>query len=523
MLDVLIHNGRVIDGIGNPWFHAGVGVENGRIRILREDLSSIEAARNIDADGMVVCPGFIDMHTHSGLMLLHQPRNEPKIHQGVTTELIGVDGNSYAPLTSEEDFDQFLLLNAGIDGSPPLPKRWSTVDEYLSLFNRRVANNVAYVIGNSPLRINAMGWDNRRPTGEEIEAEKTLLRQGMEEGAFGMSTGLTYPPGSFADTNELIELCQEVNRLGGIYVTHVRYTLGDQFLDPYKEAIHIARASGVPLQISHFHSPLPGGARKLLALLDEALDDGLDVTYDSYSYPYSSTRLESVLPEWAHEGGVDHLLEMMSHKKSRQRMAADLSVRAPSWDSVLVTNFTKPHNRRWEGKSVAAIADGLDMTILDAVCDLLLEEDMNLCYTADNGNPVNIREFFKHPNHMVGSDGLLIGDHINPRTYGCFPRVLGEFVREDGLLTLTDAVRRMTSFPAQRLGLSDRGRLANGMMADLVVFDPKTVGTKATLEDPKQLPDGIPYVLVNGQLVVDRGVHTGATPGVALRHKVNTV
>ena len=246
MLDVLIHNGRVLDGTGSPWFHAGVGIADGRIRILRGDLSSVDAARNIDADGMIVCPGFIDMHTHSGLMLLHEPRNEPKIHQGITTELIGVDGNSYAPFTSENDFEQFLLLNAGIDGSPPLPKRWSTVDEYLSLFNRKVANNVAYVIGNSPLRISAMGWENRRPAGDELELEKALLRQGMEEGAFGLSTGLTYPPGSFADTNELIELCREVHRLGGIYVTHVRYTLGDQFLDPYKEAIHIARASGVP-------------------------------------------------------------------------------------------------------------------------------------------------------------------------------------------------------------------------------------------------------------------------------------
>ncbi len=517
MLDILIHGGRVIDGTGSPWFRAAVGIEGDRIQLLRGDVSSVEARRWIDAKGMVVCPGFIDMHSHSGLMLLHHPRNEPKIHQGITTELIGVDGNSYAPFSSDKDFKQFAMLNSGIDGTPPADKKWSSVGEYLSKLDGKVACNVAYVIGNSPLRISAMGWEDRRATGEEMENQKMMLRQGMDEGAFGISTGLTYPPGGYADTDELVELSSEVARHGGIYVTHVRYTLGDQFLDPYREAIEIGRRSGVPVQISHFHSPRPGGALELLKLVDQAHAEGLDVTYDSYPYPYSSTRLESVLPDWAHSGSVDGFLELIASKKGRRELQDSLTLRAPSWDAVLVTNFSRPHNRHWDGKSVMAIAEGLGKSIVDTICDLLLDEELALCSVNLGGNPMNIREFFKHPAHMVGTDALLIGDHINPRTYGTFPLVLGDFVREEGILELSQAVRKMTSFPAQRLGLMDRGLLRDGMKADVVVFDPDTVGSRATLEEPHILPDGISYVLVNGQVVVDNSRHTGALPGVALR------
>ncbi|MBI2872048.1 MAG: D-aminoacylase [Chloroflexi bacterium] len=518
MLDLLIKSGLVMDGTGNQGYPAAVGVEGETVRILRRDVSSVQAAKTIDATGMVVCPGFIDMHAHSGLMALHQPRHEPKVRQGVTTELIGVDGISYAPLPTPEDFDSLLLLNAGLDGSPPLPRRWSTVAEYLSLFDDRVACNFAYLIGNSALRISTMGWDDRRPTGEELETMRSLVRQGMEEGAFGISTGLTYPPGGYADTSELVELSREVARLGGIYVTHVRYTLGDQFLDPYREAIEIGRQSGVAVHISHLHNPRPGGARRLLALVDDALLEGLDVTYDSYSYPYSSSRMEAVLPDWAHDGGPDRLLELMRSPEGRRRMAESLTVRAPSWDAVLVTNFSRPHNQRWDGKSLAAIAEGLGKSIIDTLCDLLLEEEMRLSYVILGGNPLNIREFFRHPAHMVGSDALLFGDHVNPRSYGCFPLVLGDFVREEQVLELAQAIRKMTSFPAQRLGLHDRGILRDGMKADIVVFDPRTVRANATLAEPCRYPDGIEYVVVNGKTVVEKGQHTGRLPGRALRY-----
>ncbi len=520
MLDVLIANGKVIDGTGSPWLSGAVGVEGGRIRMLRGDVSGVEARRVIDATGKVVCPGFIDMHAHSGLVVLSNPRHEPKVHQGVTTELIGIDGNSYAPFTSAEDFDAYVLLNAGLDGRPPEGMRWSSVAEYLALFDGTTSCNFTYVIGNSQLRIAAMGWDDRRATAEELAAMRALIRQGMEEGAYGISTGLTYPPGSYADTAELIELCKEVAALGGIYVTHVRYPIGDHFYDPFREAVQIGRHSGVPVHISHFHNVRPGGARRLVKVVDDAREEGLDVTYDSYSYPFTSTRLESVLPEWAHSGGPGPLMELMRSSDGRARMAEDLSVRASSWESVLVTNFNLAHNKRWDGMSVAAIAEGLGKPVVDTLCDLLLEENMDLCYITVGGNVLNIREFFRHPAHMVGSDALLIGEHVNPRTYGNYAIVLGDFVREEGNLLLEEAIRKMTSFPAQRLGLPDRGVLRDGMVADIVVFDPETVRAPATLEEPKQLAEGVDHVLVAGVPVIDGGRHTGATPGMALRHRV---
>ena len=243
MLDLLVRDGMIIDGTGNPGFYGAVGVEGERVRILRGDLAGVEAARVIDAKGNIVCPGFIDMHAHSGLVMLAEPHHEPKVRQGVTTELIGVDGNSYAPFHSHEDFLRFVELNSGLDGNPPLAgKKWSTVDQYLSMFTDHVAVNVAYILGNSPVRICAMGWDDRRPSAKELANMQAILREGMEEGAFGMSTGLDYPPGSYADTAELIELSREAMRLGGIYHTHVRYSLGDRFLDPFKEALEIGRA-----------------------------------------------------------------------------------------------------------------------------------------------------------------------------------------------------------------------------------------------------------------------------------------
>ena len=275
MLDLLIAGGLVIDGTASPGYYAAIGVDGDRITILRGDTAAVKASRTVDATGKVVCPGFIDVHAHSALTILADPMHMPKVHQGVTTELIGIDGNSYAPFESPDDLERFIQLNAGLEGRPDLPTRWSTVSEYLALFDRKVAVNIAYIVGNSPLRIGTVGWYNRRADRKEIENMKSLLRESMEEGAFGLSTGLDYPPGSYADTDELVELSAEAARLGGIYHTHVRYLLGDQYLDPFREAIEIAMRSGVALHITHlFRRPFnPGGARPLLDLGEVLLQD----------------------------------------------------------------------------------------------------------------------------------------------------------------------------------------------------------------------------------------------------------
>lgn len=519
MYDLIIRNGRVYDGTGNDWIKADVAVRGDSLKLLRGDTAAVPASRTIDATGKVVCPGFIDMHAHSGLVILSHPRHEPKVRQGITTEMIGVDGNSYAPMLNAEDLEHFIDLNAGLDGRPPNGLRWSTVDDYLHLFHEKVAVNVAYIIGNSPLRISAMGWDDRRPTEGEAKRQLGLVARGMEEGAWGISTGLTYPPGSFATTEELVDLSRIADRYGGIYVTHVRFTLGDRHVDPIQEALDIGAGSGIPVHISHFNSgwPFPGAHRKLLEMVDERRSTGLQVTADVYPYVYSSTRLESLLPDAAHDGGMPKLIERMTDEAWRARLAADPAMQRRDPSKTLVANFSLAKNKRLEGMTLAAIMDTLGKSLVDTLCDLLLEEDFNLVQIGTNGNPVNVRKFLEHPTTMLGSDALLIGDAVSPRTYGAAPTMLGDLVREEGLLTMADCIRKLTSLPAQTLGLPDRGLLRDNYKADVVVFDPQTVSSPATIDDPKQFPIGIDYVLVNGAVVVDQGEHTGALPGRALR------
>jgi N-acyl-D-amino-acid deacylase len=519
MVDLLIHGGLIVDGTGNPGFYADIAVEGERVRVLRGDTRAIEAGRRIDATGHVVCPGFIDMHAHSGLVILAEPEHEPKVRQGVTTELIGVDGCSYAPFSSHDDFLRFVQVNSGLDGNPRLPGRWSTVEQYLDMFSQRVAVNVVYIVGNSPLRIGGLGWDDRPATRDELANMRALLRTAMEEGAFGMSTGLDYPPGSYADTAELTELSREAARLGGIYHTHVRYSLGDRFLDPFREALDIGRGSDVPVHITHFYhrTTSPGGASRMLDLVEGARESGLDVTFDSYPYNLSSTRLTILLPQWTHDGGPENLMEVLRDPKNRAKLRQDMGPRASSWGDMWLTNFKKQANHRFEGRSIQQTADMLDRDPVDVVCDLLVEEALEVSYVSAGGNLATLPKFVSHPLSMVGSDALLIGDFPSPRTYGCFPIILSEFVREERFMALPDAIRKMTSFPAQRLGLPDRGLLRDGFKADVVVFDPKTVKTPATRTQPKQFPVGIDYVIVNGKVVVDGGRHTGVLAGRALR------
>src|SRR5262250_1106977 len=402
MLDLLIRGGLIIDGSGNPGFYGAVAVEDERVRILRGDTAGIEAGRVIVATGRVVCPGFIDMHAHSGLVILAEPQHEPKVRQGITTELIGIDGNSYAPFHSHDDFLKFVQINSGLDGNPRLPGRWSTVEQYLDMFTRRVAVNIAYIVGNSPLRIGAMGWDDRPATRDELANQRALLRTAMEEGAFGMSTGLDYPPGSYADTAELVELSREAARLGGIYHTHVRYSLGDRFLDPFKEALDIGRQSGIPIHITHFYqrTTSPGGATRMLGLVEDAREEGMDVTFDSYPYPLSSTRLLIVIPQWAHNGGPEHLKEVLRTPEMRDRMRQEMGPRASSWQDMWLTYFKRPEHHRYEGRSIAQVAEMMGKDEVDAMCDLLLAEDLQVSYVSAGANTATLPKFVSHPLSM---------------------------------------------------------------------------------------------------------------------------
>ncbi len=517
MVDVLIRNGRVIDGTGQTWFRASIGITGDTVSVIRGDTSTIEAERVIDAADRVICPGFIDMHSHSDLMLMGEPEHHAKVRQGVTTEALGMDGLSYAP-TSPQNLEHLLTYLAAVNGRPPPDVRWGSVAEFLDILDGRVACNVVYFVPHAAIRVEAMGWEARLPTEAELQRMRELAAQGMRDGAFGFATGLTYPPGAYSDTNELAGVSGAVREYGGFYITHSRYTLGDRLLDPFREAIEIGRRSGVPVHLSHYHSPVEGMGQRMVDLIDEGRNSGVDVTFDQYPYAAASTVLHSLLPYWVHAGGPPALLQRIQDRRVRDEIGDSVD---PMWgmtlDHYIFSHVKSDKNKEWEGRSLTELAQAQGKRMVDAICDLLIEEDLEVAFVARTGNPDNIRTIARHPAQMVGSDGLLTGDMPNPRSYGTFPYVLGQFVREEGLLRLEEAVRKMTAMPAQRLGLKDRGILRDGMKADIVVFDPERVEARATFEDPKQYPEGIDYVLVNGQVVVDNGAHTGALPGRALR------
>ena len=524
--DLLIQNGTVVDGSGGRPVAAAVGVTDGRLRIVFGETADLAARRRIDAAGLVVAPGFIDLHSHSGLMLFADPLHEPKVRQGVTTEVIGVDGLSYAPLADPGDLEALVVMNAGLDGHPELAYDWSSVESYLDrLDGLRPSLNLAFLVGNSALRIGAVGWDDVPAKAAQVADMRAMLREAMEHGAIGLSSGLDYPPGSYADTDELATLTAETTALGGFYHTHVRYALGDRYLDPFREAIEIGRRGDGPVHITHFYhrQTFPDGPGPMLELVDAARADGLDVTFDTYPYEWASTRLLIMVPPWVQAGGPMRTKERLADRDVRDRIRRELAERGvlfagrQAWDGVRLGAFRTPELLRWEGRTLGEVIAERDEDPVDVLCDLLLAEDLRVNQVTPGPWSETLREFIRHPVGMIGTDSTFVGAKPSPRTYGSFPRVLGQFVREEALLSLEEAVRSMTSAAAARIGLRDRGLVRDGYVADLVVFDPDRVRATCTYDDPRRFPEGIEWVIVRGEVVVDEGRHTGARPGRTLR------
>jgi N-acyl-D-amino-acid deacylase len=524
--DLLIAGATIVDGTGAPGRAGSVAVVDGRIRELGPGVGEpATVGHRIDGRGKVVAPGFIDLHSHGGLTILADPLHEPKVRQGVTTEVVGVDGNSFAPFEWHDDLAAFVDLDAGLDGRPAIAYDWTSVASYLGRYDGTVSLNVATLIGNSALRIGALGWDDVPADERAVDRMRGLLREGMEEGAVGLSSGLDYPPGSYATTAELAALTEQAGRSGGFYHTHVRYPLGDRYLDPFREAIEIGRRATAPAHITHFYhrATHPGGPEAMLALVDDARAEGLDVTFDTYPSEWASTRLLIQLPQWVQAGGPGPLKERLADRGARDRMRAEFAARGASyagtagWADVRLGAFRRPDLLRWESRSVADVMTDTGHDALDVICDLLLAEDLGVSQVTSGPWSESLPLFVAHPVGMVGTDSTFLGTKPSPRTYGSFPRILGQFVRDDGRLGLEEAVRKMTSAPAARLGLRERGIIRDGLVADLVVFDPATVRSTATYDEPRSFPIGIDHVIVAGVPVVADGVHTGATPGRGLR------
>ena len=521
--DLLIENGRIIDGAGNPWFKADVGVVGSCIEALGR-LCGADAERRIDAKGLIVAPGFIDIHSHSDYTVLVDPKVESKISQGVTTEVVGNCGSSAAPMNAEVRSYREKYMRATL--GEEFEFNWQTMEDYLNLIDGNGSSfNVVALVGQGTVRQNVMGYENRPPNDAELESMKRLVAEAMEDGAWGMSTGLIYTPSVFADTDEIVELAKVIAIYGGVYFSHIRGE-GETLLEAVKEATEIGERAGVPVQIAHFKASgreYWGKTADSLRLVEEGRRRGVDVTFDQYPYIASSTGLSALLPHWAQEGGSEKLLERLRDTETRRKITEGPATVTSDWDSVMVA-LAKNHPE-YVGKTITDIANLEGKEPMEAVFDLLLAEEAQVNIVAFGMCEEDVRRVMRSPNMMVGSDGRAVSPRgilgmgkPHPRYYGTFPRVIGHYVRE-GVLSLQEAVRKMISMPAQRLGLRDRGILREGFKADIVLFDPDGVRDEATFTDPHKFASGIPYVIVNGTIVIDKSEHTGELPGKALRKR----
>jgi N-acyl-D-amino-acid deacylase len=515
---LLIRGGSVVDGSGAPARRADVAVEGDRIAAVAPSLVG-EATRVVDASGKMVAPGFIDMHSHSDLFYFGCPSAESKIRQGVTTEVVGMCSFSQAPLRPEQ---QALVLGwvGGIGPTPDL--KWETFGQYLdTLRGVRPAVNVVHFVGHGAVRIAAMGFEARPAETGEIKTMERYLGEALDAGAWGLSTGLVYPPSSYADTREIIALARAMAPRGGQYSSHIRGE-SSMLLDSIAEAIRIGEEAGVRVEISHVKASGRENWPKLdaaLRMLDDARARGVDVAGDVYPYNAGSTKMDNLMPAWSHEGGITKLLERLADPKLRRRITDECLVDGERWgtvsqggvgfDQIFIASCKR---RELEGLNLAQLAQQSGQAPAEALMNLLLEERCTVGMVSFSQSIDNVAKVLAHPALTIGSDSIPLfegeGDKAgkpHPRSYGTFPRVLSEYARERRLFSLETAVNKMTGLPAQRLGLRERGLVQPGYFADLTVFDPRTVKDESTYPDPHRYPTGIPLVIVNGAVAVDAG------------------
>ncbi|MBI5378531.1 MAG: D-aminoacylase [Nitrospirae bacterium] len=521
--DLILRGGTVVDGTGAPAYRGDVAIRGGRITAV----GAIDPCEGpeLDVSGMVVCPGFIDLHAHSEFTLLADGRAWGKILQGVTTEVSGNCGLSAVPLLGEARRQRAEdLRDLG------LTQTWEDFAGFARrLEDQGIAVNFCTLVGHGNLRASVMGYANRPPDGREMQEMSRLLEDALKAGAWGLSTGLIYLPGAYAETGEIMALARVARSHGGLYATHLR-SEGDQLLEAITEAIRIGEEAGIRVQISHLKTAGDRNWRKLpdaLRLIREARERGADVAADRYPYTAASTDLDAILPAWAYEGGRAAELARLKDPDTRARLTEEILASHPrrdDWERVLIASVRTEENRSLEGRTLAEAGALRGCPPWEALYELLLEEDLQAMGIFFSMSEENLREILRQPYLMIGSDssaratdGPTRQGKPHPRTFGTFPRVLGRFVRNERLLPLELAVAMMTSRPAARLGLDDRGVVQEGKSADLVVFNPEAIRDRATYEDPYQAPEGIRHVFVNGSVVVRDGAPTGARPGRVLR------
>ncbi|MBZ4318454.1 N-acyl-D-amino-acid deacylase family protein [Streptomyces huiliensis] len=534
-METVFRDVRLVDGGGSPSFRADVGVDGGRIAaIVREGAGDRPSARRtVDAHGLALAPGFVDMHAHSDLALLRDPGHEAKVAQGVTLEVLGQDGLSYAPV-DDRTLAEVRAQIAGWNGAgEDVDFTWRSTGEFLDRLDHGfggegIAVDAAYLVPHGTVRMLVVGWEDRPATDAELGRMRRLVAEGLEEGAVGLSAGLTYPPGMYADDAELTELCRVVARYGGYFCPHHR-SYGARAVRAYEEMVEVARGAGCALHLAHTVLNFAGNegrAPELLRLLDAARAGGVDLTLDSYPYTPGCTTLASLLPSWAAEGGPDAVLARLRDDATSARIRYALEVAGSDgshgvpvdWAAVEVSGVADERRApRYAGRTIAGLARERGEEPWATARRLLVEDRLGTTVLLHVGHEGNVREIMRHPAHTGGSDGILHGAKPHPRAYGTFPHYLGHYVRELGILSLEECVAHLTSRPAARLRLSDRGLVRVGRRADLVLFDPETVAAGATFEDPRRLPTGIPYVLIAGRFAMEDGRRTEVLAGRAVR------
>ncbi|MFQ5703768.1 MAG: amidohydrolase family protein [Gemmatimonadales bacterium] len=528
--DIVIQNGRIVDGTGSPWYSGDVGIRSGRIAAIG-NLQHASARRRIDASGLVVAPGFIDMLGQSEVSILVEPHLPSKIFQGITTEITG-EGNSIAPLTDTMvEADRTYYDHFGIDPD------WRTLDQYFVRLERQgIGINLASYVGATTVRRIVLGDDDRAPSAPELEQMKTLVHDAMEEGAVGLSSSLQYAPAPYASTEELIALAAVAAKFGGVYATHMR-SEGDGVMEALDEAIRIGREAKIPVEIWHIKAAGKnnwGRMTEIVAKIEEARRRGVDITADTYAYPAWFNSFSAFVPPWVHDGGDTKLLARLRDPATRQRIRKDMETPSSEWDNewqeipgpeaVLIGAVQNPELLPLQGKTLAAIAETRGEDPIDALFNILLEDEAftSVAVFAMSEEDIALaitRPWVSIDNDSKGTspDGILGREHPHPRAYGTFPRILRKYVRDEHKLTLEEAIRKFSALPAQRMRLTDRGVLKRGMWADIVVFDADSVRDLATFENPNQLSVGMAYVLVNGVPVIAEGTATNTLPGKVLR------
>jgi N-acyl-D-amino-acid deacylase len=531
MYDLLFRKAKIIDGTGNPWFWGDVGIEGDRITGLG-DLSGATAKRTLDLDGLALAPGFIDLHTHSDFTMPLYPRADSMVRQGVTTQLVGNCGFSPFPVAPER-LEELRSYAAFIDAG--LGWDWQDAASYAAMLGSLpLASNVALQVGHGTVRIAVMGFEQREPSPSELAAMEKLVAAAMEQGAFALSTGLIYVPGSYSRTEELVALAKVAARYGGFYSSHIRGE-GDTLLDAVSEAITVGKEAGMPVQLSHHKATGQANWGKVgasLELLDAARAAGQDVLADQYPYTAGSTTLAALLPTWALAGGTVEMVRRLTDPATRARIRAELVSDEPEAGSavgqfepetVMLSFIPAGPNKIYEGLMLTECASQQGLHPIDAALNLLASEAGGVQMITFSMAEEDVRRVMRHPAVAVASDGWTLhpasGGKPHPRSYSTYARVLGKYVREEQVLSLEEAVRKMTSLPARRLGRYDLGLVRPGGVADLVVFDPSQVADRATFQEPHQYCAGVSYVVVNGQPVIENGQDTGAKVGRVLRRR----